>query len=244
MTSWRSVLASCFFVFMSVAGASAGTIVQYDTEGITTTETASQVDAINPAAGVTGIAVTRGAGLTASSASFSINASGWNDLAADDYYQFGFTTTIPYEVQQFTVGLRSSNTGPGFVDLLYSKDGGAFTSLASTNPIKLVGTTFNDLAADLSEIGVVTSSLVFRFVVDPSQATSAGFNADSSSNPAIGAAGTFRFASYSPPSGEFLDPEITGQAVPVPEPSGVILAALGAVVVGTATLRGRRRPLA
>jgi hypothetical protein len=29
----------------------------------------------------------------------------------------------PYQVQELTVGLRLSNTGPGFVDLLYSKFG-------------------------------------------------------------------------------------------------------------------------
>jgi hypothetical protein len=177
--------------------------------------------------------------LTPSSASFAINSSGWNDLAADDYYQFGFTTTIPYKVQQLTVGLRSSNTGPGFVDLLYSKDGGTFTSLTSTNPIELVGTTFNDSAANLNQVGVVTSSLIFRLVVDPAHATSAVFNADPTSSPTIGAAGTFRFASYSPGNGVFLDPEITGQVVP--EPSSLILAGLGIAIAGKATFRCRRR---
>src|SRR5262245_34584979 len=116
--------------------ASADVIVRYDTEAITTTQTAPRVEAVDPGLGVTGIDVTRGAGLTPTSASFSLNASGWNDLAADDYFEFGFTTTVPYAVEAFTVGLRSSNTGPGFVNLLYAKDGGAFTELLSVSPVE------------------------------------------------------------------------------------------------------------
>jgi hypothetical protein len=134
-----------------------------------------------------------------------------------------------YIVDQFTVGLRSSATGPGFVDLLYSKDGGAFTSLASTNPIELMGTAFNNLTADLSAIGLVQSSLIFRLVVDPAHPTNAQHNVDSTVDPTIGPNGTFRFASYSPSANVFLNPEITGAAVP--EPGPVILLGLGVVVV-------------
>jgi hypothetical protein len=124
------------------------------------------------------------------------------------------------------------------VDLLYSKDGGAFTGLTSINPIELVGTNFNDLVASLSQIGVVKSSLIFRIIVDPAHPTSAQFNADPTTSPTIGAAGTFRFASYSPPSGVFLNPEITGQAVP--EPSTVILSGLAIGLLGIASRRRAR----
>src|SRR5262249_5173503 len=88
-----------------------------------------------------------------------------------------------------------------------------------------------------SEIGVVKGSLIFRLVVDPNHATSAAFNADPNANPTIGSAGTFRFASFSPPSGEFLNPEITGQAVP--EPSTAVLAGISVVMVGLASARRR-----
>jgi hypothetical protein len=210
--------------------ARAGMIIQYDTEGVGSgATTVTSVAAINPAPGVTGIDVTRGAGLTLASASFAINSSGWDDLAADDFYQFGFTTTTPYALGQLTVGLRSSVTGPGFIDLLYSKDGGAFTSLTPPNPIELVGTDFNDLTADLSGIGVVHSSLIFRLVVDPDHATSAGFNADSTFDPAIGPNGTFRFASFSPSANVFQNPTITGQAAAAPEPSSLALLGLGSL---------------
>src|SRR5262245_28490148 len=112
-------------VCASCPQAAAGFIIQYDTQGVGSgTPTVSSVAAINPAAGVTGVAVTRGAGLTPASASFALNSSGWNDLAANDFYQFGFTTTTPIDVDLFTVGLQSSATGPGFVRLQYSKDGG------------------------------------------------------------------------------------------------------------------------
>ena len=99
------------------------------------------------------------------------------------------------------------------MDLLYSKDGGAFTTLMSVSPIELVGTTFNNLVADLSEIGTVSSSLLFRLVVDPAMATNALFNQDPTADPTILAAGTFRFASFSPAGGTFVNPEITGLAV-------------------------------
>jgi hypothetical protein len=234
----NEVILGLGLLILSAQAANGGTIIQYDTQGVGPgSPTAAQIAAINPALGVTGIAVTRGSGLTPVSASFSLNSSGWDDLAADDYYEFGFSTTIPYFVDVFTVGLRSSNSGPGFVNLLYSKDGGSFMSLTSVNPIQLVGTLFNNLVIDLSEIGLVHSSLIFRLMVDPDNPTNALFNQDPSiANPSIGASGTFRFASYSPAPGVFLNPEITGRAIP--EPSSVILAGIGIVAIVSLRRRG------
>ena len=138
----------------------------------------------------------------------------------------------------FTVGLRSSNTGPGFIDLLYSKDGGSFTGLASINPIELLGTKFSNLAIDLSGIGPVNNSLVFRLVVDPAHPTNAQFNQNPTVDPTIGPNGTFRFASFSPPAGGFFNPEITGSVVL--EPSAILLAGLGVLpVLGIQLMRRR-----
>jgi hypothetical protein len=47
--------------------------------------------------------------------------------------------------------------------------------------------------------------------------------------------GTFRFASYEDANGNFLDPTISGSAVP--EPSSIILIALGVPAIGIATRR-------
>src|SRR5262249_61777801 len=98
---------------------------------------------------------------------------------------------------QLTVGLRSSTSGPGFVDLLYAKDGSStFTQLGG--PIQLVmGTDFNNYVADLTPIGTVHSSLTLEFVVDPNHKVSAGFNAGTTTDPTITPNGTFRFADYS-----------------------------------------------
>jgi hypothetical protein len=237
----------CVFAATLVAAATlfapaarAGMIIQYDTEGIGPgAPTATQVNAINPAPGVTGIDVTRGPGLTPVSASFALNSSPWNGSTSGEFYQFGFTTTTPYTVSQLTVGLRSSATGPGFVDLLYSKDGGAFTSLSPPNPIELVGTTFNNLTADLSAIGVVHSSLTFELVADPNHPVSAGFNAGTTTDPTIGPNGTFRFASFSPSANVFVNPEISGQAVP--EPASLTLLGLGGMALVLGAKASRRR---
>jgi hypothetical protein len=218
---------------VSAGTASAEVIIQYDTQGVGGgAPTVSSVAAINPAAGVTGVAVTRGPGLTPVSASFAINASGWNDLGSGDYFQFGFTTTQPIDVDRLTVGLQSSATGPGFVRLLYSRDGGAFTPLASAGSIAITpAATLLGETLDLNEIGVVNSSLLLRFVVD------AG-NPVAVNGGAIGSAGTFRFGSFSPSAGVFVNPEITGAAVP--EPASIALAGLGvALVLGARASRWR-----
>jgi hypothetical protein len=223
----------------------AGQIIQFGTEEVGSgppTPTAASVAALNPGLGVTGIDVTRGPGLTPVSASFAINSSGWNNPSSIDtttaYYRFGFTTTIPYDVTSMTLGLRSSGTGPGFVDLLYSKDGGAFQMLGS--PIELVGTTFNNFVANLTPIGTVDSSLVFKLIGDPTLTTNAQNNETPPVSPStISAAGTFRFASFQDTTGAFLDPVITGQAVP--EPASAILFGLGvSAVLGGAAVSRRR----
>jgi hypothetical protein len=240
--SMRGLLTALAIVAASSVTAYADTIIEYDTEGVGPgAPTVVSVAAINPDTGVTGVDVTRGAGLTPQPASFAINSSGWDTLAPNNYYQFGFTTTTPYTLNQLTVGLRSSATGPGFVDLFYSKDGGAFTSLTSTNPIELVGTNFNNLTASLSGIGTVTSSLLFRLMVDLAHPTNAQFNMDPSLPSAIGPTGTFRFASFSPASGVFVNPAITGQSGQVvPEPASVISLGLGtALLLGAAAFRRR-----
>jgi hypothetical protein len=175
--------------------------------------------------------------LTPVSASFALNSSPWNGSTSGEFYTFGFTTTKDQLLSQFTVGLRSSGTGPGFVDLLYAKDGSSsFTQLGG--PIKLFANTFNNYVADLSSIGVVHSSLTLEFVADPNHKVSAAFNSGTTTDPTIGPNGTFRFASFSPGDNTFLNPEITGQAVP--EPSTALMAGAGIVLVGLARARRRR----
>ena len=238
----RTMIASVVVLGLAAVSTSAADIqiIAYDTEGIGSgppTPTATQVNAVGPAAGVTGINVTRGSDLLPVSASFALNSSGWNVVPdANANYQFGFTTTEAYVVDSLTVGLRSSGTGPGFMDLQYEKDGASsWTTLGA--PIELVGTTYTDLHADLTSIGTVSSKLLFQLVVDPNMPTNANFNADPTAPSAIGASGTFRFASYTPPgTGEFLNPQITGAAIP--EPSSIILIALGLPAIAVA-MHGR-----
>jgi hypothetical protein len=238
----HSLFAGAVITAASVVSASADTIIAYDTEGVGSgAPTASHVNAIDPDTGVTGINVTRGSALTPVAASFALNSSGWNAIPPNPNanYQFGFTTTKVYYLSDLTVGLRSSNTGPGYMLLQYEKNGASsWTTLGS--PIKLFGTNFLNYDVELSGIGPVHSELLFQLVVDPAHTTNAQFNSNPSLNPTIGPDGTFRFASFSPSPNVFVNPEITGSAVP--EPSSVLLFLFGVpAVAGVALYRRIKR---
>jgi hypothetical protein len=71
-----------------VAPAQAATLIQYNFAGAQGNQ--ASTSASNVAAGLTGNAFTRGAGLNAPSGLDSINASGFNGEATD-YYSFGLT---------------------------------------------------------------------------------------------------------------------------------------------------------
>ena len=66
------------------------------------------------ATNVSGLNMTRGAGLTATAAGNSFSASGWSTDTSSDYFSFGFTVDAGYSVnlENLIIGTRSSNTGP------------------------------------------------------------------------------------------------------------------------------------
>lgn len=210
-------LAAVAAVLVSAAVAPAGPIVQYDLFGVPG-ESASG-PATFSAPGVTALPITRGAGLSPNAASNSINSAGFNDLAADDFVQLGFTTTTPFAVDQLILATRSSGTGPGFVDVDVSVDGGVFTTIAT-----LTQPNAQFLNSILEVDRTVTSSLVVRFSAANGTAANGG---------AIGAAGTFRVGNFFD-GANFSPIEVNGDPAPaaaVPEPASLGLAGVAAAAV-------------
>jgi hypothetical protein len=98
-------------------------VVQYDLTGKAGTETSDPATAA--ATGVAGLDLTRGSGLTPSAASNGFSASGWDDLSSNDFFSFGFNVQAGFSatVNELLIATRSSATGPGFMNVLVSKDG-------------------------------------------------------------------------------------------------------------------------
>lgn len=185
------------------------------------------------ALGTTGANLTRGAGLTPSAGNNSMNSSGWVGPSADDFYSFGFDVDAGSiaTVTTMRFATRSSNTGPGFVDVLYSLDGGAETLITT---ITQTGTAFSNNLLNLLTPLEVHGSL--RIILRSANNTSANGGT-------VGAAGTLRIGDYSPDGGGSFQPiSIEGRVVPVPEPSSLALCGLGAaaLVLAARSRRARR----
>jgi hypothetical protein len=195
----NSLLAGAALTFF--AGAAPAQVL---TEWVLFGEPGNQVStpASNNAAGVTGVAMARGAGVTPSAASNSISASGWNDLALDDYFSFGFDVDVnaAVDLAELRIATRSSGTGPANLALRYSGDG--FTSNLAT--IINSGTFFTNSIIDLSALTGLTGSVEFRVIA--TDATSAGGGT-------VGSSGTLRISEYFD-GVTFFPVHFTGTVVP------------------------------
>jgi hypothetical protein len=166
---------------------------------------------------VTPIAFTRGSGLTATSAANSISSSGWDTLAATDYFSFGFTVNPGFfaNLESISLSTRSSNTGPGFLSVYSSLDGFTDALFSFTQ----TGTGTTTAQYDVSSLAGLTGPVEFRILSD---------NTTSANGGTIGSAGTFRVNSAS----------IQGQVTAVPEPASVLALSL---ISGGAVLMRRFR---
>jgi hypothetical protein len=209
----RCLAVAVVVVGMFPAASGAAPLVSWNLSGV-----AGDVASVAPtfqAPGVAGLNITRGTGLVGNTSSNSFNSRGWDDLGANDFVQLGFTVTSgpPISLDTLTIATQSSGTGPGFVNVNVSLDGGAFFTLTTLTQGN--GTQLNSI---LNLAGyTVASSLVIQFRAANDQ--------DANPPGTIAATGTFRLAENNS-SGTFVDVTLSGfrQENPapaaVPEPAG------------------------
>jgi hypothetical protein len=184
------------------------------------------------ASGVVGTPITRSSGLSDVGGSLnSFNSSGWN--TAGQFVDLGFTlargtTAI---VNEFIFASRSSATGPGTMNVVFSVDGGppiTETTLIQPDPTGRADNGFVNTDLTFAPI-TVHSSLDVRFQLPPGALAANGGT--------IGSAGTWRIGDFLNSAGAFLPVQINGTAIP--EPSSFVLAGIG--LAGAAVMSRVRR---
>jgi hypothetical protein len=173
-----------------------------------------------PLAGCVGTAgLSMSSNLTPNAATNRFNAKGWN--VAGQYIDFLVTTKSGqgFIADKLYVGLKSSSTGPGTIDVMFSKDGGAWTAIEAG--LVSPGTSYVNKIYDLSAlIGTVSSSLDIRFYGGTLNTTGG----------AIATTGTFSVGQYS--DGTNYTPfGVTGTATSVPEPATMAILGFGGMLI-------------
>ena len=193
------------------SAASADVLVGYDTSAIT-----GSVASVTPstvAGHLTGLNLTRGAGLNANGQAGYFSSTGWDSTDASDYMSFGLTVDSGYTVSlsQLAITMRSANSGPGTIGVYYSGDG-------FTTPLQSFAQDgLDDLdTIDLSSLGALTGTVEFR-LLEIGNTRTTGTGATTSS-------GTFRITG----------PVISGSVSALPAPGA-------AGLLGAAMLAGARR---
>lgn len=206
----------------ALAGVAGAQIVDWNLSGAPGNQVSQPPN--TSAANVTGMSITRGAGISASAGSNSISSAGWEGTAADEYFSLGFTVGAGYSVNlgSLYIGTRSSSTGPGTVGLYYSGDGFASPLTTIVQP----SATFVNSAIDLSALTGLTGNVEFRiYEIGNTQASGAG---------ATAATGTFRLTAYF--VGGVFDRNLQFTGTVVPTPGALAIAG----VAGLVAVRRRR----
>jgi hypothetical protein len=215
--------------------ASAALVVDWDLTGNAGSEATEPANATGP--GITGVDITRGAGISATAAANGFSSDGWEGAAqasaSNEYFEFGFTVQAGYSVDlsQLKIATRSSATGPGTVGLYSNLDG-------YTNPLATFvqgnGTFLNSLV-DLSALAPITGTFLARLIEIG--------NTDANPPGTTAAGGTYRIAEYQGTvGGAFENVEFSGDitsptAVPLPPAALVFIGVAGAAGVARRRIR-------
>ncbi|MGE3821979.1 MAG: hypothetical protein AB7I30_21405, partial [Isosphaeraceae bacterium] len=194
MTSSRSTFRITFAALtLAVAATSArADLVRYEMFG----EPGNQVSTAPTflATGLSGVSLARGPGLSPNAGANSINSAGWS-TDPTDFYVMGFDLLPGYTalVNRLLFAGRSSNTGPGFINVFYSINNAPEVLLSN---FALSGTAFNNQDINFAPIAVSGSLRVYFRAA----------NTTSANGGTIGATGTVRRGDHSPDGGATFSP--------------------------------------
>lgn len=201
----RTVLFVAALVALTSSFVDAAPLVQFNFSGQPGDQVTQSPSLV--AANLTGLDMSRGAGLGVSAGGSSFGSNNWDDATADEYVSFGFSVATGYYVDLTNVqfGGISSATGPGNLGLYYSGNGFASPIQTFSNSNSQVN---YDL--DLSTLPNLTGNIEFR--IRPT-------NQDDATPPgSIAGTGTFRLNNF---SGSPMT--IFGTVAEVPEPKSFLV---------------------
>lgn len=212
-------------LFALSGSASAVTLVSWDLVGTPGNQASTPGVA---GSGLSGMNLTRGAGLAATAAGGSFSSSGWGGQATD-YYSFGFSVDAGFTVDlaSLYLGTRSSGTGPGVMGLFWSGD----SFVAPLTSFTQVNTAFLNSVVDLSALPVLSGDVEFRLVQIGTASANGGVTTASG--------GTFRVTPYFVQANFDRNLQFTGQVAVIPEPGSLALLLAGLGVVGFVASRRR-----
>jgi hypothetical protein len=152
------LIAPAFFVTPAFAAQMPVTLTTWDLTDAPGNQHATP--ATGDATHIHGLPLTRGTGLTPTTAVHSFGASGWNDLGPDDWFSFGFTVDPGWRVDltELRIATRASATGPAHVELRSSLDG----FVAGVGAITNSSTTASNVVLDLRALTDVTGTFELR----------------------------------------------------------------------------------
>lgn len=162
---------------------------------------------------ITGVGLSRGSDINSASLTNGFSSNGWDSTEGGEYFEFGFTVQSGFfvDLSESFLGLRSSNTGPGNMELLVSTDN--FDNSTSEATFALPGgsgaSAWLNQTDDLSSLTNLTGTVLMRI---------SKTNEISANGGSIGSGGTFALGQINQGSG--LEASgLSGTVTAIPEPS-------------------------